>query len=298
MPSTKPPKKSSLELAAAATVDKLDRAHDGSDFEANSVLQHAHVRRTKRRDPRAGFIRLDLIDPDPDQPRSVRTDTEEFFGLVDSVRRHDVISPITVRYITATERYQIITGERRYRAAKAAGREEIPALVRDVDDTSRAVEQLVENLQREDMNPVEEARALHRLVATGKTQAEVAHELGKSKTYISRMMTILEELTTREQEELLKVAPAQLPGKSLILEALRAPDSKTRWAILTGQITRQEARASTRRAEVGGRPKHYSKKFLVPHATVTVTLKQSKADKQQLLAALEAATEEAHKLEL
>ena len=145
--------------------------------------------------------------------RVVNTSDEAFQGLVASIKEHGVIQPITVRFLAKNKppRFQIITGERRYQAATRAGLKTIPVVIRDLDDTLKSIHQLVENLQREDLNPIEEARAFQRyLAATNKTQAQLAQEIGKSKGYVSRILTLLERLTMVEQEELAKVSPAKL----------------------------------------------------------------------------------------
>ena len=84
----------------------------------------------------------------------------------------------------------------------------------------------MENVQREDMNPVEEALALNRLTSEpiGLTHEEVARKIGKSRTYVTNMLALPRKLTTREQAKLRRCSPANMPGKSLILEALQAPD--------------------------------------------------------------------------
>ena len=103
------------------------------------------------------------------------------------------------------------------------------------------------------MNPVEEAKAFHRyLAATKSSQSELAKRIGKSKSYVSRIMSLLEKLNRKEQEEEAKVAPAQLPGKNLILEALRADDQKLRLQILRGQYTRDQARSLVKRTKLVG----------------------------------------------
>lgn len=255
------------------TVAVLDQHKTSSEPEGIKI-ESPEVRAALRRNRQYGDLPLAAIEPDPTQVRRVDVRGERFQELVASVREHGVLEPITVRWIEDKKTFQVVTGERRFRAAQKAGLEYIPAIVRDVTDTKKAIHQLVENLQREDMNPIDEAKAFRRyLAAAGVTQAELARQVGKSETYVSRMMGLLEHLTTQEQQDLAGLAPAQLPGKSLILEALRVDDPKIRRAILFGQLTRQEARKAVRKDKPAGRPKNARKVFSISRAAATVTVR-------------------------
>lgn len=107
-------------------------------------------------------IRLDRIEPDPDQPRR-SYDEERLEELAASIRLEGVLQPIAVRYDAERDRYVIIHGERRWRAAQLAGLESIPAIVREVGDEQRLIQQLMENILREDLNALDRAAALRRL---------------------------------------------------------------------------------------------------------------------------------------
>lgn len=107
-------------------------------------------------------IRLNRIKPDPDQPRT-DYDEESLQGLAVSIEQQGVLNPISVQYMRQGDYFMIIHGERRWRAAKMAGLETVPAIVRDVDIEERLVQQLIENVQREDLNPVDRGKALKRL---------------------------------------------------------------------------------------------------------------------------------------
>src|SRR5262249_18896555 len=157
---------------------------------------------------------------------------------------------------------------RRYRAARAAGLTEIRAIVHDVDDTTKAIHQLVENLQREDFHPIEEAAAMRRyLAATGETQDQLAVRIGKSKSYVSETLAIDQRLSQAEKVRLVRVRPAELPGRSLIYAALRASDAEIRRRILFGGVTRAEARSALGKAKPrSGRPRAASRLFEVPDA--------------------------------
>lgn len=130
------------------------------------------------------------IDPNPLQPRR-SFDPEAMQELTDSIRVHGVLQPIIVRRVGA--RYQVVAGERRLRAAVKAGLAEIPAVVREFSDAEMAEIALVENLQREDLNPLEEAEALARLMQEfGLTQEEVGQHLGRSRPAISNALRLLQ----------------------------------------------------------------------------------------------------------
>lgn len=138
------------------------------------------------------LIPIDQIVEDPDQPRK-GYDEESLQGLAESIRRHGLINPITVRPLPDGKTYQIITGERRWRAAQLAGLTEIPCVVKQADYNLALVEQLIENLQREDLAPIDKARALKTLKQSkGLTNRELAQMLGLSERTISIWLGLLE----------------------------------------------------------------------------------------------------------
>ncbi|MDX1594024.1 MAG: ParB/RepB/Spo0J family partition protein [Gammaproteobacteria bacterium] len=134
---------------------------------------------------------VDLIQRGRYQPRSdMRSDSLE--ELADSIRAQGVVQPVVVRPI-GEERYELIAGERRWRAAQLAGLHEIPAVVRDVPDEAAVAMALIENIQRENLNPLEEARALDRLVKEfGLTHAGAAGAVGRSRAAVSNLLRLLE----------------------------------------------------------------------------------------------------------
>ncbi|MDW8051212.1 MAG: ParB/RepB/Spo0J family partition protein [Armatimonadota bacterium] len=138
------------------------------------------------------LIPIDQIVEDPDQPRR-GYDEESLQGLAESIRRHGLINPITVRPLPDGKTYQIITGERRWRAAQLAGLTKIPCVVKQADYNLALVEQLIENLQREDLAPIDKARALKTLKQSkGLTNRELAQMLGLSERTISIWLGLLE----------------------------------------------------------------------------------------------------------
>ena len=137
------------------------------------------------------MIKISQIDPKPNQPRKT-FENEALSQLADSISTHGVLQPIIVRWMESG-RYQIIAGERRWRASKLAGLNEIPAVVVEEDDLKAAQIALVENIQREDLNPIEEALAYRALAEDyHMTQEEIAQQVGKSRSAIANMLRLLD----------------------------------------------------------------------------------------------------------
>ncbi|MFN3468506.1 MAG: ParB/RepB/Spo0J family partition protein, partial [Novosphingobium sp.] len=142
------------------------------------------------RDGGLALLAVAAIEPHPDQPRR-HFDEEALEELAQSIAARGVIQPVVVRPL-ASGRYQLVAGERRWRAAQKARVHEIPAIVRKLEDRDVAALALIENLQREDLNPVEEARAYQRLAETeGLSQAEIAKFVDKSRSHVANMMRLL-----------------------------------------------------------------------------------------------------------
>lgn len=135
-------------------------------------------------------LRISLIDPKSDQPRK-NFDGEALSQLADSIAANGILQPILVR--ETGDRYTIIAGERRYRAARLAGLTEIPALVLEADDESAAKYALIENLQREDLNPYEEAAAIRKLMDEfSLSQEQVASSIGRSRSAVANALRLLD----------------------------------------------------------------------------------------------------------
>ncbi len=136
------------------------------------------------------LLPLHKVEPNPDQPRR-DFDEEELQSLADSIAIHGVVQPLTVRELE-NGYYQIIAGERRWRAARLAGLTEIPAVIIEADDKKTMELALIENLQRQDLNPVEEAMGYHALMADyGLTQEETAAQVGKSRPAVANALRLL-----------------------------------------------------------------------------------------------------------
>jgi ParB family chromosome partitioning protein len=159
------------------------REHSSSDEDAESPPAEPK---------RGGLANLAVgsIEPHPDQPRR-RFDEDALAELAQSIAARGVIQPIIVRPL-AGGRYQLVAGERRWRAAQKAQVHEIPALIRELDDVDVMALALIENIQREDLNPVEEARAYQRLAEQqDMTQAEIAKLVEKSRSHVANLQRLL-----------------------------------------------------------------------------------------------------------
>lgn len=145
---------------------------------------------------------LDLIEPNSEQPRTRFTD-ENLEELAQSIRVNGIVQPIVVRRKGAG--YQIVAGERRWRAAQRAGLQKVPAVVKDVTDEKLLELALVENIQRQELNPIEEAKAYKNLINTvGLTQEMVAERVGKNRTVITtslRLLKLPDEIQRLIEEE-------------------------------------------------------------------------------------------------
>jgi ParB family chromosome partitioning protein len=134
---------------------------------------------------------VDLIRPNPDQPRT-RFDPESISELAHSIETAGVVQPLIVRPL-ASGQYELVAGERRWRAAREAGLDDVPAVVRDEGSSERLQTALIENMAREDLNPVDEARACATLVDDlGLTKEELARRVGRSRAAVSNLIRLLD----------------------------------------------------------------------------------------------------------
>lgn len=138
----------------------------------------------------ADLLPLDEIEPNRGQPRR-SFDEAALAELADSIREHGVLQPLLVRPMTDGG-YRLVAGERRYRAARMAGLTEVPVTVREMTDEQESVFALIENLQREDLNAIEEAEGLRQLIETfGLTQEQAAARIGKSRSAVTNSLRLL-----------------------------------------------------------------------------------------------------------
>jgi ParB family chromosome partitioning protein len=199
-----------------------------------------------------------LIKPNPDQPRT-QFDSEALTALAASIEASGVVQPLLVRPL-ADGSYELVAGERRWRAAQQAGLEKVPAVVRDQEQAERLQAALIENMVREDLNPVEEARACASLVEElGLTKEELARRVGRSRPAVSNLIRLLElpdeMLTALEAGELSEGHGRALLGAS-------GNDARRRLgrdAIRAGWSVRE----TENRVKLAGQPKARPKRSVV-----------------------------------
>ena len=244
------------------------------------------------------MVPLSSIEPNPRQPRRDMGSLED---LVASIRAKGVLEPILVRRSEEANAhgrlYQIISGERRFRAALEAGLFEVPIVELEVSAEEALEIALIENLQRKDLSPFEEADGYHALMERhGYTHAQVAEAVGKARTTITETLA-LRELPAQARERLAAMSPPA--SKSALLEVARAknPEHAARLlgAIERGQGGRDALRSDRRAAgRRGDRRQPYVFRFRAPDRRYNLSLqfRQSEVDRADLIRALEAVLSE------
>lgn len=157
------------------------------------------------------LIRISDIQKNPYQPRK-EFSKEKIEELAQSIKENGLIQPIIVRQSPVIG-YEILAGERRYRASIAAGLSEIPVIIKNLSDQDMMIHSIIENLQREDLNPIEEAKAYQSLIDKGYTHADIAEKMGKSRPYITnlvRLLTLPDFILTEVEAGKLSQAHARL----------------------------------------------------------------------------------------
>ena len=181
------------------------------------------------------------VEPGLNQPRK-RFDPDALADLTESVRIHGIIQPLTVRRLSSGY-YQIIAGERRWRAAKAAGLTEVPAVIIEADDRKVMELALIENLQREDLNPAEEARGYQVLMEEyGLTQEQVAQRMGKSRPAITntlRLLALPEDLLKLVEEGVLSAGHA----RAILAAPTAALQREAAKRVIDGQLSVRQTEA-------------------------------------------------------
>jgi ParB family transcriptional regulator, chromosome partitioning protein len=256
--------------------ETLRMRHDEHYVEALAASAGAPVGR---------MVGIDLLDPNPHQPRQVMGDLSE---LMASVAEKGIIEPLIVRQHGG--RYQIIAGERRYHAAVQVGLQEVPVIVREVDDVEVMELALVENLQRKDLTAFEEAEALLQLAQRcGYTHEDMARKLGKSRTSITESLSL--GSMPEEVRNLCRLA--DITSKSTLLQIVRQQDPQKMLALverLVGQggATREAVRKETARPKPG-RPKQFVFAFRPQTKAfqLRMSFKKGRVDKAEIITALE-----------
>lgn len=235
--------------------------------------------------PGARLIQISDIFPDPHQPRK-KLNQEKLNELVASIKSKGIIEPITARFIEGDGYYRIVTGERRYKAAQLAGLEEIPCIIKHLDDQEVISYQLIENLQREDLSPIDEATALKKLSDNGLTQGRIAELIGKSQPYISQILKILELPRT-----ILEEAEEKDVSKEHLLQLVKSENPKALWQeIKQGGRTAKEIKEEVRKEKPSkGRPriKPWTWKAEDKSFTVSIKFRNQDYNQEEVVKALE-----------
>ncbi len=263
---------------------------------------------TRHEVPVGRMVALANVEPDPHQPRTIMGDLAD---LVASVRERGVLEPILVRRIDTdgdgeedgtdddradaerAETFRIISGERRYRAAQQAGLFEVPVIEMEVTEQEALEIALIENLQRKDLTPFEEAEGYQTLAQLhGYTHEEISEAVGKSRTVITESLALL-QMPPRVRDA---VQALGITTKSLLLEVLKAGSEEEMIRLLeevsSHGLNRDDLRQRLRRRDrATSKPRRtpYAFKFRAPDKsyTLNLTFRQSEVDRQDLIQALE-----------
>jgi ParB family transcriptional regulator, chromosome partitioning protein len=183
------------------------------------------------------LIELSLIEPDPDQPRQF-FDEAKLNELAASIQSRGIRSPLTVRWHADTQKYRLVDGERRYRAAPLAGLQAVPCLLEEDDPSNVLIDQIIHNSQRADLRPYETADALVRLrKESNMTLTEIARLTGKSIGEIGKFIALVEKVAPEVQERVRKVADPSLTKRHLYTLSQLPPDRQRR---LAARIEREQ----------------------------------------------------------
>jgi ParB family transcriptional regulator, chromosome partitioning protein len=243
--------------------------------------------------PVGRMIPLEDIEANPNQPRQTMGDLSE---LIASVREKGVLEPILVR--PRGPRFQIIAGERRFRAATEAGLAEVPCIVRETSDAETMELALIENLQRKDLSAFEEADGLKTLAENfGYTHEQMADRIGKSRTSITEVLS----LASMPEDVRERCRRADIHSKSLLLQIVRQGDPRKMVSLLDGLQKEGASRDTARRlAKAGkakgakGRPRNYVFRYQPREKSFHLSLQFTKAQvaREEVVRALQSIIEE------
>ncbi len=235
------------------------------------------------------MIPIEKIHPNPDQPRKQIGDVRE---LADSIREKGVLEPLLVRYVPIEDAYYIISGERRYHASLAAGLRELPCIEKIADDAETLELALIENLQRKDLTPFEEADGLQRLADQfDYTHDDIAKKIGRARSSVTEIMSL--RVIPGEVRQL--CIEKGISSKSLLLQIARQPSEKKMlemvYRIAAGGLTRDEARrARKEETESAPRPQPFTFEYDAEDGSFQIRLqfRKSHVSEEELAAALRA----------
>ncbi len=237
--------------------------------------------------PVGRLVPIELLDPNPNQPRQVMGDLSE---LMTSVADKGILEPLLVRQIDG--RYQIVAGERRYHAAVQVGLREVPVIVKDLDDNEVLELALIENIQRKDLTAFEEAEAFHQLATRcGYTHEDMARKLGKSRTSITESLSL--NAMPEDVRNLCRLA--DISSKSTLLQIVRQGEPQKMLALVeklaasgAGSATRELVRRETAKP-APGRPRHFVFAFRPPakNFNLRMSFRKGSVPKTEIIEALE-----------
>jgi ParB family chromosome partitioning protein len=258
----------------------LKMRHDAHYVESLTSFSGAAVGR---------MIPLDKIRPNPEQPRKA---LGELRDLTNSIKEKGVLEPLLVRFVPRDDTYYIISGERRYHAATAAGLLEVPCIEKIADDAETLELALIENLQRKDLTPFEEADGLHRLAEQfSYTHEDIARKIAKARS------SVTETLSLRNIPDSLRrrCIDRGITSRSLLLQIARQSDPKkmaeTVTRIARGGLTRDEARKERREEKAAGpRPQPFIFNYQPENGSfrVRVQFRKSHVSREELVSTLRA----------
>jgi len=235
----------------------------------------------------ARIIEISRIKLDPEQPRK-SLNQKRLNELAESIKKHGLLQPITVEYIEAEDCFKIISGERRYKAAKLSDLQELPCIIKNIDSNTRLIHQLIENIQRQDLPPLEEAESIQALINKKRmdnpsySQREASRELGLPKSYVNEMLSLLK----LPQDIKESVRCSDTVPKSLLLLLLRQRNKinirEFYRQIKEGTLTVREAKSELKKSkDKKGRPKYYEYKFESPGREFVLKIKFRKPEVEQ-----------------
>jgi len=233
------------------------------------------------------MIPMAKVRPNPDQPRKTLGDLRE---LTDSVKEKGVLEPLLVRYIPREDTYYIISGERRYHASKAAGLAEVPCIIKIADDAETLEIGLIENLQRKDLTPFEEADGLQRLADHfDYTHDDIARKIGRARSSVTETMS-LHVIPSDVRQACIERG---ILTKSLLLQVARQPNEKRMQEMVNrisqGGLTRDEARrARQQQTESAPRPQPFLFDYRADDESfhLRVQFRKSQVSREELAAVL------------
>ncbi len=189
---------------------------------------------------------LDQIEPGPFQPRR-DIDLQSLQELADSIRAHGVVQPVVVR-ARASGDYELVAGERRWRASRLAGLNEIPVVIREVDDRTALAMALIENIQREDLNPLEQAEGLRRLLEDFEmTHQQLAESVGKSRTTITNLLRLLD--LQPEVKQLLETGKIEMGHARALLGLVGDKQVEVALKVAEGKLTVRDTELLVKRLQ-------------------------------------------------